>query len=149
MATRDQVINNANAKFEFLAVNDRTADPSTLTLLELTGANSASDTAGIQTVDISSFGDGLRMPKIKVGLDSSFSVSGVVTDTPAFAAFKSAADGADAEKEVYCLLTEGNGDTYGFYGLVTDYSQERVQRDVLKFSSTVNVQSDVTFTAAT
>lgn len=146
MAEISQVINNATTKVEFAAVDDRNAIPTTL--LELTGANTASSGAGIQTVDISTFGDGLAVPKLKVATDESFNVSGIVTKTPAFEAFRSLATGADATKECYMVVTNGDGSTEAFYAMVSDYSTERAQRDVLKFTSTVNVQSAVTLTAA-
>ena len=148
MASANQIILNSTTTIEFLAVDNRDAPPAANTLLTLSGANTASDTSGIQTVDISSFGDGFAVPKVKVALDGNYSISGVVTNTPAHDAFRSLADGADKEKEAYMLVTNGDGSTEAFYTLITDYQTTRDQRDVLRFTSTANVQSDVTRTAA-
>ena len=148
MAAASDVIRNFSTKVQFVAVNDRATAPADSTLLELAGANTANEESGIQTVDISSFGDGLRMPKAKVALDGNFSINGVVTTTPAFTAFKSLADGADVDKECYLLITSGDGSQKAVYGIITNYSQARDQRDVMRFTSTVNVQSDITYTAA-
>ena len=147
MAAASDVVRNISVTIEFLSVADRSADPSTLTLLSLGGANSASDDSGIQTVDISTFGD-IRVPKAKVAYDSNYTVSGLIVPGAAQTAFRSLADGADKDKECYMLITNGDGSTEGFYATITAYSQERVLRDVMKFTSTVNVQSEPVYTAA-
>ena len=147
MATANQVIQNASTRVLFLAVEDRDTQPPENTLLELTGANTASDSSGIQTVDISSFGDGFSVPKVKPAIDATYTVSGVVTDNAAHLAYRSLADGADKEKEAFVMIINGDGSTVSFYAMVSDYSTDRVLRDVLRFTSSLNAQSLPVLTA--
>ena len=149
MVQPSRAVNNANTTVEIALTDNRDTVPTTL--LTLTGANVASPSFSSSEDDLSSFEDGLIMPKGKVSVDTSYAISGVYTDNPAFRDVLWLAGGdtvADAVKEIYCSLTYQNGDKDTFYALVTNYSEDGEQRKYRRFSCTFNVQTNVTRTFA-
>lgn len=135
-------VNNANTTVEFgVPATLRTVPAS---LLSLQGANVASPSIQHQTVEKDTYGDGWATPLKKIGVDTSYDVSGVYVDSVSGRTlYQLSSISDDTDKEIYAKLTYGNGDIDTFWGLVLNYSEGVTQRDVKRFSCTFRANTPV------
>lgn len=139
MAQSAQIVRNQNCviRLALLPVGQRTAPT---TMLSLLGGNNIDISYNSQTVDTSSYGDGLATDAAEVSASFSANIAGIVLkDDTALnqVIIPAGGNGTDGGREVAYELTLGDGRKFSGAGLVLNLQLQSPMRDVLKFSFTL------------